>query len=475
MSNPIVLAHAWTTPGVPETPLGIGYLASYLRAKLGFTDIAIVSADRGIVERVLARAPSMVGFYSYTAQLDHVRELAAAIRRERDVPMLLGGPHVSTAPQRLPAEFDIGVVGEGEQTIVELVRLLLDGSLGDPRALAGVNGIAFHDGDGVRVTAPRPLIADVDSIPPPARDLYDQELLLQRHDAFMRFERIRAIDVFTVRGCPYQCTYCQQGAFGHTIRMHSAEYIADEIEQVYKTYRPDGISFSDDLFTVNARRVERLIELLEQRGLLGKLRFRADVRANLVNDRLIAQLKRLNVVSTSIGAETGSERLLSRLKGPGVTVAQTRAAIRALNDADIPVYICMMVGAPDESPEEMAQTEAFLREALGWHRFNSCNVNALTPLPGTPLWEQCVSEGLLDPSTPSRELGFTPDLFAKRTFHICKHISRESLKATLDRLIQLRARKYRQTLLRTNPFGFLRHALRAAIRRIANCRLRIDD
>lgn len=467
MSNRIVLAHLWTTPGVPEIPLGIGYLASFLRKQLGSTDISIVSADRGIVERVLAREPSMVGFYSYTAQIDRVRELAAAIKHARPVPLLLGGPHISTAPERLPPEFDIGVVGEGEQTFVELVRLLLEGALDSGDALAAVNGIVYRDGGRVRVTAPRPLIADVDSIPPPARDLYDQKLLLQRHDAFMRFERIRAIDVFTVRGCPYQCTYCQQGAFGHTIRMHSAEYIADEIEHVYRTYRPDGISFSDDLFTVNARRVERLIELLGERGLLGKLRFRADVRANLVNGRLIDQLKRLNVVSTSIGAETGSERLLSQLKGPGVTVEQTRAAIRALNAADIPVYICLMVGAPDETPEEMAKTEAFLREALEWHRFNSCNVNALTPLPGTRLWEQCVAEGLLDPSTPSRELGFTAEHFANRRFHVCKHISRDELGAMLNRLVRLRARKYRQTLLRADPVGFAWYAVRAAMRKAA--------
>jgi hypothetical protein len=212
--------------------------------------------------------------------------------------------------------------------------------------------------------------------------------------------------------------------------------------------------------------VERLIELLDQRGLLGMIRFRADIHGNLVNGRLIAQLRRLNVVSTSIGAETGSERLLSKLKGPGITVEKTRAAIRALNAADIPVYICMMVGAPDETPQEMAQTETFLREALEWHRFNSCNVNALTPLPGTPLWEQCVAEGLLDPSTPSRELGFTSEHFANRRFHICKHVSRESLAAMLRRLMRLRAHKYRRALMRADPLGFIRYAIRALVRRI---------
>jgi radical SAM superfamily enzyme YgiQ (UPF0313 family) len=283
----------------------------------------------------------------------------------------------------------------------------------------------------------------------------------------MRFERMRAVDIFTVRGCPYHCTYCQQGAFGHTVRMHSAEYIANEIEDVYRTYRPDGISFSDDLFTLSAPRIDKLIGLLEERGLLGRIRYRADVRANLVNEKLIAQLKRLNVVSTSIGAETGSERLLSKLKGRGITVAQTRTAIRMLNAADIPVYICMMVGAPDETLEEMAQTEAFLRESLEWHPLNSCNVNALTPLPGTPLWDQCIREGLLDPSTPGRELGFTLDHFAHRCFHICRHVSREALEAMLRRLVRLRARKYRRALLRNDPLGFARYAVQAAARKAA--------
>ena len=241
MNRKIVLIHKWFTPGVAEFPLGLAYLASYLESYLGIKNVKIISKDYGLEEEVLNCDPELIGFYAYTAQIEDIVRIAKKLKRSLDVPFLIGGPHISSLPKELPEVFTLGVIGEGEETFKEIVELYYQTGRLPPEKLAKIKGIVFHQGGRKIITSPREMIKNIDQIPFPARHLFDRQLLLKPGDALFRYEKKTCLDIFTVRGCPYQCAFCQQPTFGHTLRLHSAQYVVNEIEHVYQKYRPENI------------------------------------------------------------------------------------------------------------------------------------------------------------------------------------------------------------------------------------------
>ncbi len=466
MNKKIVLVHKWYETDTPEFPLGIAYLASYLRKYSDFSNIKIISSNKNIEQKIIDEKPDIVGFYSYTSRINSIIKIASEIKKKIQVPIILGGPHISSVPERLPKEFDIGVIGEGEETFLELVNVLFKQKQFNTKSLSEINGIVYHHNNKQIITKPREAVKDIDKFPFPARDLFDQKLMLKPVDPYGFNQQMTWIDIFTVRGCPFKCTYCQQAAFGHTLRLHSAEYVTNEIEHIYNTYKPQGISFSDDLFSINKNRLDKITHILEQKKLLDKLVFRVDVRANLVDDKLVESLKKLNVKSVSMGIETASERLLTKLKGGNVSMHHTTSAIEKLNNADIGIYGCLMIGAPDETLEEVKETEVFLKKFLKNHPRNTFNLNPLTPLPKTKVWDDCIKDGLIKEDIPWEEFDFSLEELKKRSYHICENISPKELIDTFERLYKLRRNRYYINLLKTNPYRFTTEILKSVKRKL---------
>ena len=175
------------------------------------------------------------------------------------------------------------------------------------------------------------------------------------------------------------------------MRFFSAERVVAEIELLINCYQVKFISFFDDLFVADKQRFVKIVELLEQKGIVGKVKFSCSVRANTVTESVVQGLKRMGVVSVGMGLESGNQRVLSWLKGAGITVEQNYLAVELLNRYGIMSNASFVIGSPDETRDEMLDTLAFIKKS-GLGLFDVYN---LTPFPGTPVWEIAMQRGVV--------------------------------------------------------------------------------
>ncbi|MFH1544803.1 MAG: radical SAM protein [archaeon] len=387
----LVLAHVWNPSIYP--PLGLGYIASYLK-KYGIdSEIKIIGNEaKQALKEILREKPDLVGFTA-SSPAYHVAEwVAGKLKEETNVPVILGGAHITPIPETLSKNFDLAVLGEGEQTFLELMKLVEKGEDFSEKNLKKINGLAFHSKKEVKKTLPRKLITPLDEIPFPARELFGMEKYLKPQDILCTHESIRGTSMLSSRGCPYRCIYCQASTHWNFLRMNSAEYVANETKHLHEKYKVEGIAVVDDLFISNKDRLRGIIKKLKEHGILGEIRFLVDGRANLIDNETLKLLKKLNVVNVTLGIESGSERVLNYLKKGTVTVKQNIEAINKINAYGMGVYGQFMIGSPTETREEMLQTLEFIKNP----GIKTAHISITTPLPGTELWDYCSEKGLID-------------------------------------------------------------------------------
>lgn len=356
-------------------PLGLAYLSSVL--KRNFPDIQIKIIDRDIEYFIKAFFPDAVGVSSVSQNFGRAIEIAK-LCKSLNLPVFIGGVHITLLPESLPKEFDFGVYGEGEETIVEIVDFLSSGGISGSSDMEKIKGLILHTVDGIKLTESRPLIENLDSIPLPDRELLNIPIGQTTY-------------LFTSRGCPYKCTFCASTRFWNKVRWFSVEYVVSEIENVINKYKPWAIVFYDDLFIANTTRLERIIELLCAKGINKKVKFSFACRANLVNEKLIQILKPLDIQMVCMGLESGCQKTLNYLKGSGITVEQNKKAVDILVNAKINVQGTFIIGSPEETEEEILQTLNFIKNS----NLTNFEVYLLTPFPGTPIWEAAKNMGLV--------------------------------------------------------------------------------
>ncbi|MBU2631385.1 MAG: B12-binding domain-containing radical SAM protein [Proteobacteria bacterium] len=399
-------------------PLGLAYLSSAL--KMQFTDIQIKIIDRDIDAVVKSFQPDAVGVSAVSQNYGKAIEVGE-LCRFLQIPVFIGGVHITLLPESLSKVFDFGVFGEGEETIVDIIDYLSKGGVSGSSEMEDIKGIILHAENGIKLTEPRPIISDLDSIQLPDRELLNIPIGQNTY-------------LFTSRGCPYKCTFCASTRFWNKVRWFPAEYVVNEIEEIIKKYRPQAISFYDDLFTGNIKRLERIVELICEKGIHKKVKFGFSCRANLVNERLIEILQPLKISMVCMGLESGCQRTLEYLKGGGVTVEQNQRAVELFSKADINAQGTFVIGSPDESEEEILQTLSFIKKS----RLNLFEVYVLSPFPGTPIWETAKKMNLVSNSMDWKKLAvdcydfedriLLSKLPPKRLFELCTLFEKEKRK-----------------------------------------------
>ncbi len=457
----LVLVNQWVE-GISNNkpPLGLGYLVSYLKRYLGFEDIEVVNCGGDVLSQIRAAQPEVVGFTAYSANYASVLRLVRRVKQELGVFILMGGPHLTALPHGLDPSVDVGVIGEGEETLLELMRLYLDKGAFPPAELAGIAGIVFRADGRVQMTAARAPIFPLDTIPMPDREALDIQRFLKPSPILMNNQYLRGTTMLTSRGCPFKCIYCHVSAKWGRPRFHSAERVAGEVEWLVKRYGVEGIYIADDLFTANPTRVERITAELDARGVLGKVRFFADLRANLVNDRLMALLREMGVVKISLGLESGSDKVLSYLKGGDVTVAQNREAVRIANRHGIGCYCCFMLGAPHETREDIRLTQQLIKEILDADPQNFCQVSVTTPLPGTALWDYAVERGIVSDTVDWSQFSLNPELSLQPDFYVNEEIPFAEFQRLLRETVEIAGSRRLPAILHHLSGHYLVQALR---------------
>lgn len=350
-----------------KEPLGLGYIASYLLQK-GY-NVKIVHS----IGEALLYEPDIIGISAVSQVIPDACNFAQAMK-QTGCKTILGGYHITCSPKRLPLEFDIGVMFEGELTMEEILQ---GKSLGD------IKGICYREGNEIIINAPRPYIEDIDALPMPQRTIMTGGEL----------------DVLTSRGCPYSCIFCANHTFwGDRYKLRNPKSVVDEIEYLVNMHNPDGIFIMDDLWMANKERFHKITDDIVARGLPERVYFYGLCRSNLVDEEVVKKLKSINYSLMRFGAETGSETLLRKLKGNNITIADHQRTIDLCDKYEIPCGASFMFGVPGETTNDLDKTIDFLKQNKG--KFMMKGFYLFCPLPGTKVWETLEQQGLVDDETP---------------------------------------------------------------------------
>jgi radical SAM superfamily enzyme YgiQ (UPF0313 family) len=356
-------------------PLGIAYLVSNLRKHFGEEKIEFKVVDDNIEYEIRSFKPDIVGISAVSQNYN--RAIAyAEIAKRYGLPVICGGVHISMMFSSLTRDMDVGVAGEGEETICDLLELFSRKGTFDKADLRKTKGIIYWDNGRIATTDKREPIHPLDELPFPARDLFSIQ-----PNTYM----------FTSRGCPYRCTFCASSRFWNRVRIFSAEYLVNEIEHLVKAHNVKSIQFYDDIFSVDVQRVRKTIDLLREKGILGKVNFNCSIRANMVNDEIIRLLKELGVKSIGMGLESGCSKTLRYLKGNNIDIKDNENAIRIFRKHGIDVHCSFIIGSPEEDKKDVLETLRFIKK----NRVTNFDLYVLTPYPGTPVWDYALSRGLV--------------------------------------------------------------------------------
>jgi len=403
-------------------PLALGYIASYLRKYLKLNKIKIVDKESDPVKAILKERPDVVGISSATLFFNQASKIARDIKSQLDIPVIIGGQHITQMQYALSKEFDVAVLGEGEQTTLNLMQTYLDCHEFNSKNLKKIKGIAFHENGNVVINERQTLITPLDKIPYPARDLFKMnEIYLIPRLTFVHSKISRSTHMLTSRGCPYRCVFCASSCFWRTIRYHSPEYVVGEIKEMIRNFKIHEINIFDDLFIADKKRFRKIVELLESEGITKKCRFRILGRANLINKETCELIKRMGVASIGIGFESGSPKILKYLKKGTTTVQQNKFAIKLLKQYGIAVQGLFMIGSPHETKQDMMKTLEFIKN----NSIDTLELSITTPYPGTELWAYAKKRGFVSDAMDWSRLDAQPLNDLKDNILLDEEISRE--------------------------------------------------
>lgn len=362
----LIRAIDYEEPYVLE-PIGLLYLASYLKKYLNFEDVFIAEHRDSLIRE----KPDIVGISTYTPYLSHTIDITNAVKSSLGVPVIIGGPHLKVFPRLLPSGCDIGVIGEGEETMRELMELYIKEKNFSPETLRKIKGITFKEGQRQIFTEPRGLIEPLDKIPHPGRDLLKGLYLMPA--------------IMTGRGCPYNCGFCVSPLIWEHHRMFSIEYVCNELTEIVKDERAcSRIEIKDDLFAVSIKRVKPIRDFIVKEGLNKELSFFVNIRANTFTEEMCQLLKEMNSTRVFVGFESNSEKIL-KFYNKRQTTEDNQRVIDLAEKYDMSVVGSFIIGAPVETSEDIMETYDFIYRNR--HVMASFTCSHLVPEPGTPVWK----------------------------------------------------------------------------------------
>ncbi len=352
---------------------------------------AMLSAGVEEFEAALDDArPAIVGIlednFNFLTKMCTLRMRRAALdmiaaARARGCRVAVNGSDASDHPGLyLAAGADAVILGEAEQTFTELVSVWTrdaDAPLDGVAGLALPAAASSTNGNGVRLTAPRAALKDLDALPLPAWDLVDVEAYRAAwRGAHGRLSWIMA----TSRGCPYGCNWCAKPVFGRRYTQRSPRNVVEELARLKDDVAPDHIWFADDIFGLTPAWIEEFAAEVARRGV--RTPFMIQSRVNLMTPAAVAALAAAGAEEVWLGVESGSQRILDAMEKGG-TVEQARSATRTLRAHGIRTGWFTQLGYLGEQWEDILMTRDLIREELP----DEIGVSVSYPLPGTRFYD----------------------------------------------------------------------------------------
>ncbi len=391
----------------PSLPLGLAYVAAALRGAghdVDVLDAVALAPEGGAREGALERvglspeelvlrldprcdAFGVTNMWSFSWPL--VRRLLAAMRAAfPGKPIVCGGEHFTGLPERSlrEAPIDCIVLGEGEETAVELFAALEQG-----RPLESVAGLAFLREERLVRTAPRARVRAVDALPWPAWDLFDLDAY-EAHGLVNGLHAGRTIPILATRGCPYQCTYCSSPNMWTTRYVtRDPEDVVAEIATWNERYGATNFPLQDLTAIVKRDWIVRFCRALLARGLRITWQFPSGTRCEVVDDEVARLLKLSGARALAFAPESGSERTRERI-GKRMKTESLLAAVRASVRHGLDVSCFFVLGFPDDTVQDFRDTERLVRQ-LARMGVDDVAVGYFFPLPGTRLFHELERDG----------------------------------------------------------------------------------
>jgi radical SAM superfamily enzyme YgiQ (UPF0313 family) len=315
--------------------------------------------------------------------------LAWAIREKfPDAWLVLGGEHGTAVPEHVlrTSAFDAVVLGEGEETIVALLRARLEG-----RPLREVKGIAFKaDGEIVR-TGLSPRQRDVDRIPLPDWDSFPIEEYIARHQ-INGANMGRSMPLLATRGCPFQCTFCSNpGMWTQRWIPRSPALVADEMETYVRKYRVRNFDFQDLTAIVKRQWIVDFCRELINRDLDITWQMPSGTRADVFDGEVADLLYRSGCRALAFAPESGSPEILKIVKKQ-VDLDRMLQSMRIAVKRGLKLSCFIVIGFPDDTPATLRQTSRLLRK-MAWLGVYDVAVSKFVPYPGSELFVRLQREG----------------------------------------------------------------------------------
>ena len=359
-------------------PLGLIYVATHLK-NAGY-DVRIKDAfaegmDWGAYAKYIEdEKPDILGIGGMTPVIDtSFKAIKIARRHVRHI--IMGGPHFSLYRHQVFTqcpEVDFGVAGEGEETALALINALAQRS--SPDGLEGVITRTTSNPD-------RKTMSDIDALPLPDRSMIPNNLY--RYPLAMHRP---VTTVFSSRGCPYGCTFCDKSTFGSTWRARSVDNVLAEIDEIIHRYRIKSLIFYDDLFTLNKERVVGICEEILRRGY--KLDWKCEGRVNMVDPDVLRLMRRAGCSMIAYGVESANQNGLDYLN-KNMSVDQIENAFALTAQAGIRTMAYFILGIPVETYEDELKTVALAKRIKATY----AQFSILSPYYGTKIYEDAVQKG----------------------------------------------------------------------------------
>ncbi|HII15010.1 MAG TPA: radical SAM protein [Nanoarchaeota archaeon] len=312
--------------------------------------------------------------------------LKYAKEKRPDTTTIIGGPHITILPDETMKEtyIDYGVLGEGDNTAVELADLIIKNK-GSPE---NIKGLCFRKDRTLIKTEKRQFIENLDELPFPAYHL----LPMDKYRSYGVYDSGRkTTSMITSRGCPFKCIYCcSSELFGGRWRPMSAEKTIEFIKKLYDEYGIRHIYFQDDEFTVSHERAMKICDWIIDKKI--GLTWECLTRVSHVDNELLSKMAKAGCKSILYGIETGYEEGLKQIK-KGITLEQAKNAVRLTKKNGMIAKVSFILGFPWESKEEINKTIDFAIKLDADYSF----FTILCPFPTTEVYEQIAKEGLFVP------------------------------------------------------------------------------
>jgi anaerobic magnesium-protoporphyrin IX monomethyl ester cyclase len=402
--------------------MGIAYIASYLQEQLGLDDV-FLEVDP---ERVLARKPDLIAISAFSERYGDVQRAARLFRQQRpEMPLILGGPHISALPQTLDPLLDVGVIGEGEKPMLGLVKALLHGKGLIPEELAGIQNLVYWQEGQLQRTAFEDRISDLGALPLPRRDI------MRAWWPSLQEEVIFDRGVYASRGCSFRCHFCMYSERANLIRYVPVPRVIEDIITIVREHPEQRhIIFYDDLFVTKKSRLKELADGIRSEKLHQRVSFGCMAKTSFFDREFALILKDMNIRVISWGFESGSDPVLHYLKDRHSSARKHQRAIDICAQTGIFSGGYFIVGSAPETLPDKAATYWFIRK--NQPRMPLVSVFPLIPLPGTSLWQETQARGLIDAHFDRWDQLEFLHLDPEHYVHMNPHYSLSELKSAYD-------------------------------------------